>query len=84
MYVEIILIAVASALTLFLGLVAFMGRRAVSKLDKLDDINVTLARIDERDQHQSESIGALRKRSHGHANMLQHHETRIAILEVKK
>ncbi len=70
-----------------IGLAAFFGRRAIAKLDKLDDrgqeTNIILARMDERDSKAEESIKTLRDRTHKHANSLQQHETRITVLEDK-
>lgn len=67
------------------ALAAYFGRRAIGKLDKLGDgqneTNQILARMDERDGHFQESIKTLRDRTHSHANTLQHHETRISVLE---
>jgi len=84
MYVEITLIVVAIVFGLVGTAVTGIVKRASTKLDKLDDISITLARMDERDQHQAESIVTLRKRTHDHSNILQHHESRITILEVNK
>ena len=68
-----------------IGLAAFFGKRAIGKLDKVGDeqskTNEILARMDERDGHFQESIKTLRDRTHTHANTLQHHETRISVLE---
>tara|TARA_Y100000361_G_scaffold111006_1_gene101107 strand:- start:32 stop:283 length:252 start_codon:yes stop_codon:yes gene_type:complete len=71
-----------------IALAAFFGKRAISRLDKLDDrghqTNEILARMDERDSHRTETIKTLRDRTHDHANKLQHHETRLCILEDKE
>lgn len=72
-----------------LGLIGILGRRAINKFDsslekmseRQNETNQILARMDERDAHREEAIATLRDRTHGHANVLQHHETRISILE---